>query len=323
MLNLKKNALLQRLFRTRAEDTLPHQITHQRIYIVPSRRGCGFLLTLLLMLIASINYSLSLGYALCFLLTGLFSATLLHTYRNLSGICVHSMSAQNSFAGESVLFDVSLLNLHNRPRHGILVNTQRCVETMVRLEPDDQSVARLVMLAQPRGICTLGRLTLRSNWPLGLWTCWSYLHVAQQALVFPAPEKHAPPLPDVRGDDTGLLSDKAIQGDVSGLRDYQPGDSIGSIAWKSAARGLGLQSRTFDSEAACAQTVIDLELAAVPGMEDKLSRMCAWVLHAEQQRTDYALRLTNFSMDRGRGKEQQLQALTALATYENAQGKVA
>ena len=322
MLNFKKNAILQRLFRTRAEDTLPHRVTHQRIYIVPSKRGFGFLLTLLLMLIASINYSLSLGYALCFLLTGLFSATLLHTYRNLAGIDVHGMSAQNSFAGESVVFDVSLVNSHNRPRHGIQVGTQKSVETIVRLEPDDQSVARLVITGQPRGRCLLGRLTLRSDWPLGLWTCWSYLHVPQQALVFPAPEKQAPPLPDVRGNDAGLLSDKAIQGDVSGLRDYQPGDSIGSIAWKSTARGLGLQTRTFDSEASCAQTVIDLKLTEVPGLEDKLSRMCAWVLHAEQQHTDYALRLADFSLDKGRGKEQQLRALTALAMYDGARGKI-
>jgi len=73
---LKQGALWQRAFRARAEDYLPHKVSHQRIYIVPSKRGAAFVLTLLLMLIASINYSLSLGYALSFVLTGLFAATL-------------------------------------------------------------------------------------------------------------------------------------------------------------------------------------------------------------------------------------------------------
>ena len=51
----------QRLFRTRALDLLPHKVEHQRIYILPTRRGWAFLAALLLMLIASINYALSLS----------------------------------------------------------------------------------------------------------------------------------------------------------------------------------------------------------------------------------------------------------------------
>ena len=47
----------QRVFRTRPEDTLPHVVTHQRVYIVPTKRGLAFLLALLLMLIASVNYA--------------------------------------------------------------------------------------------------------------------------------------------------------------------------------------------------------------------------------------------------------------------------
>lgn len=322
MLNLKKSNVFQRLFRTQARDTLPHRITHQRVYIVPSKRGFAFLLTLILMLVASINYSLSLGYALCFVLTGLFSATLLHTYRNLAGIGVDCISSQDSFADESVVFIVSLVNPLNRPRHGIRVRTQQSVETTVRLEPGNKAIAKLAIAAQQRGVCALGRLTLHSNWPLGLWTCWCYLHVAHQALVFPAPERQAPPLPDVRGSDAAVVSDTAVRGDVSGLRDYQPGDSIGSIAWKSAARGLGLQSRTFDSEASGSRTVIDLQLATVPGIEAKLSRLCAWVLNAEQQGSEYAFRLAEYSLEKGRGKEQQLQALHALALYNSYDSKI-
>ena len=109
----------QRLFRTRALDLLPHKVEHQRIYILPTRRGWAFLAALLLMLIASINYALSLGYALCFLLTGLFAATLLHTYKNLSGIVVQHMSAGDAFAGDKLPFYLKVHNPSSTDRHGL------------------------------------------------------------------------------------------------------------------------------------------------------------------------------------------------------------
>lgn len=309
----------QRIFRTRADDTLPHTITHQRIYIVPSKRGCAFVLTLLMMLVASINYSLSLGYALCFVLSGLFSATLLHTYRNLAGLTISSITSKNSFCKEAVEFTIRLTNEQMRPRHGIRITTRHAVEdcqgTRVRIEEQDTQKAIVSVSAKSRGVCHLGRLTLQSDWPLGLWTCWSYLHVSCQALVFPAPESQAPALPVEAGSDEGARKSTTITGDVAGLRDYQPGDSIGSIAWKSAARGLGLRSRMFDNEDAISATVLDLQFAHVPDIEAKLSRLCAWVLAAEASQTDYALRLSGFTLDKGRGTQQQSQALKALALY--------
>ncbi|MFK7861707.1 MAG: DUF58 domain-containing protein [Granulosicoccus sp.] len=311
---LQQSALWQRVFRSRAEDTLPHKITHKRVYIVPSGRGCAFIVTLLLMLVASINYSLSLGYALCFLLTGLFASTLLQTYRNLAGLNVSAIVSYDAFAGDEVAFHISLANQQTHPRHGIRVSAGNN-STRVRIAPTDQTDACINIKTESRGICRLGRLTLQSDWPLGLWTCWSYLHVATQSLVFPKPEEDVPPLPVASGADDGKPTQSRVTGDVSGIRDYQPGDSIGSIAWKSAARGLGLQSRTFDMEAANAATVLDLQHATIPGLEAQLSRLCAWVLQAERTQTDYTFHLPEFTLDKSRGKEQQAQALRALALF--------
>ncbi|MFK8079771.1 MAG: DUF58 domain-containing protein [Granulosicoccus sp.] len=312
---LQQSDLWQRLFRSRAEDSLPHTVEHKRVYIIASKRGGAFLVTLLLMLVASINYSLSLGYALCFLLTGLFASTLLHTYRNLAGLSVSTISSHDAFAGDDVTFTIKLANSHPHLRQGIRVKAGS-YSAMVQIPSNSMTNAELAIKAESRGLCRLGRLTLQSDWPLGLWTCWSYLHVEAQALVFPRPEEEAPPLPVVRGEDEGKPTHSLVSGDVSGLRDYQPGDSIGSIAWKSAARGLGLKSRTYDNDEACATTSLDLRHATVAGVEAKLSRLCAWVLRAENTQIDYALELPDFSLDRNRGKEQQAQALRALALFD-------
>jgi len=62
----------QRLFRTKPHDSLPLTLQHERIYILPSARGMAFIGVIAIMLLASINYGLNLGYALCFILIGLF-----------------------------------------------------------------------------------------------------------------------------------------------------------------------------------------------------------------------------------------------------------
>lgn len=318
-----RRAIWQRIFRTRAEDTLPHTVTHQRIYIVPTRRGLAFLMALLVMLLASVNYALSLGYALSFLLTGLFAATLLHTYRNVAGLQVMQVSGDTCFTGEALSFTVLLSNPRTQPRHGICLHTRTVRHAGARLEAEQDRSFILSLPTHSRGSLALGRVTLQSDWPLGLWTCWSYLHVPAQGLVFPLPETDPPPVPHGIDGDAGNRARAARQGDVSGLRDYVPGDSIGSIAWKSAARGHGLHVRTFDAQTAPSQAMLSLaQTAGIPTLEAQLSRLCAWVLAAEHTGVDYSLQLPGIQLKAGQGREQRRQALSALALHGQSRGPV-
>lgn len=314
-MNRLSTAIRQRLFRVRPEDALPHRVSHQRVYIVPTKRGWAFLLALLLMLIASVNYALSLGYALCFLLTGLFTATLLHTYRNVAGLQITAVEAGDCFAGESLPFTIILANDRPQIRHGLRLKTLQSSRSGIRLEAEQSVGTTLNVPTTHRGEPPLGRLTLQSDWPLGLWTCWSYLHVPASGLVYPRPESNPPALPLSLGDSGDSRPVAGRQGDVSGLRNYQPGDSIGSIAWKTAARGQGLQVRTFDSESGSGQTVFSLQSTGQLPLEQQLSRLCAWVLQAENTRTDYALQLPAQQLGAGHGSEHRVQALRALALY--------
>ena len=64
--------------------------------------------TLVLLLIGSINYALSLGFALTFLLAGLGLAGMVHTARNLARIAISAGRAEPVFAGESAQFRLYL-----------------------------------------------------------------------------------------------------------------------------------------------------------------------------------------------------------------------
>lgn len=309
----------QRIFRTLPEDTLPHVITHQRVYIVPTRRGFAFLLTTFLMLIASVNYSLSLGYALCFILTGLFAACLLHTYRNLAGISVEKIDHDNTFAGVDAKFTISLANTLRETRHGIRVGAKNSSKLRVQVAPIDTTDVLLTIPTQKRGSINLGRVTLQSDWPLGLWTCWSYIHAPIKSLVFPKPEADPPPIPSSTMDNVGSRAMPDLEGEVSGLRIYRPGDSIGSIAWKNAAKGMGLQVRTFDSSHCPTRAILSLENTRLNQIERQLSRLCAWVLEAKSEKSEITLQIPGVTMVSSRGESHYNQALESLALYGTEQ----
>src|SRR5690606_4630090 len=70
------------LFRVGAPETAPIRLTQRRIYVLPTAAGLGFAIALVVMLVTSINYNLSLGYALVFLLGGAATASIVHAFRN-------------------------------------------------------------------------------------------------------------------------------------------------------------------------------------------------------------------------------------------------
>jgi len=102
----EKGPVTQRFFRSNAKDTLPMTICHERIFILPSRRGLAFICVIIIMLMASINYGLNLGYALCFILIGLFASCLLATYKNLVKVKFISINAENTFAGSDLHYKI-------------------------------------------------------------------------------------------------------------------------------------------------------------------------------------------------------------------------
>ncbi len=63
-----------------------YALNRKRIFILPSRAGMLFAGAMLTMLLAAINYSLSLGYVLTFVLASVGLVSMLHTYRNLAGL---------------------------------------------------------------------------------------------------------------------------------------------------------------------------------------------------------------------------------------------
>jgi len=304
----------QRMFRTHAEDVLPLKIAHQRIYILPTRRGLAFLLSLLIMLIASVNYALSLGYALCFLLTGMFAASLLSTYRNVAGISVEKIKTNHCFAGESAVFQITVDCASKLDRIGVTVKS-KFASDCIDIKANTLGVAQLSIPTTSRGICKLGRLTLTSTYPIGLWRSWCYVHSDEHALVYPSPEIQAPPIHSEQNDAQGENASRSTQGDIAGLREYQPGDAPSTIAWKAAARGQGLFVKEHEQEQVGGTVHLNFAATGLSDTEEQLERLSAWILNAEQQNREYAFTVADCHLEANNGKEHKEQALSALAMF--------
>ena len=288
----------QRLFRTEANDTLPLPVTHDRIYILPRRRGWAFLAALLIILVASINYGLSLGYALCFLLTGLFAATLLATYRNMAGVKLHSVADADAVAGEPLLFDAVLTGKNPHSEHiDIELHGERCY-ARADVHAGSRTKLELLRPTDTRGVQPLGRLTIESDYPLGLWRSWAYIHAPVVGYVSPQPENQPPEppaassTPEQQPDGLTDTTATTTHGEFAGIRPYRAGDSTAAIAWKQLARGTGLHTREFHPEHSPDRLSLSWEQTnALSDTEARLSRLAAWIHMAHRTARPYTLDL--------------------------------
>ena len=294
-------------------------LVHRRVYILPTRLGWLFALTLAILLIGSINYALALGFALTFLLGGMALAGMVHTARNLARMAVSVGRAEPVFAGEAAQFRLYLEGRVAFDRPAILARHVKSGSQLVVDVP--AGAAAEVVLGVPaerRGWLTLGRVMLETRFPLGIFRAWSYVEPDARCLVYPRPERSALPAPSVASAAGGGRSPVPGNDDYAGLRTYQLSDSPRHVAWKAVARSDDMLTKQFSGEAA-AELWLDWQLLpASLGLEARLSRLAGWVLAADRAGTRYGLRLPGVALGPGRGDRHRAACLQALALCDGA-----
>ena len=106
-----------------------------------------------------------------------------------------------------------------------------------------------------------------------------------------------------------------------GLRDYKKGDPIKHIAWKYLAKGKGMLTKEYDSQP---QSTEWLDWSSMPGVdqETRLSRLCGWILQAEQQGKRYGLKTPLIEIPPASGDLHREKCLRHLAFYGLEQSHV-
>lgn len=290
-----------------------HTLTRRKVYILPTRNGWLFALVLLAMLIGAINYENSLAYALTFLLASVGVVSILHTYRNLGGVGVRAGQCRPVFAGETAVFPIGVHNGDAQARFTLQFIPDDGEPVTVDLPARSTTWVDIRRPTTRRGRHALGRLTIATCFPLGLLRAWSQVHLRQHCLVYPQPETDAP-LPAPTGGNGNAGAGHRGAEEFAGLRAYQPGDSLRQVHWKVLAREQGLLSKQFAGGGGGELWFDYASLTTLP-TEARLSRLCRWVLDAEQAGLRYGLALPGGNIPAGSGPAHQQRCLEALALF--------
>ncbi|WP_371325102.1 DUF58 domain-containing protein [Dechloromonas sp. ZY10] len=306
-------------FRRRRDGSGTIRLDRHRIYILPTGAGLLYALTLFTMLLGAINYSLTLGHLLVFLLAALGLNAMLHTFRNLYGLSLTPAPCAPVFVGESVHFPLRLAAapgvahraLEFLPAGGSPVRHAQCV---------DSDWIALPVPAKQRGWLSLPRIKLASRYPLGLFVAWSWLQPEVRALVYPAPCVTPLPVPLPAAGE--LASGQEGREDFAGFRDRQPADSPRHVAWKASSRQSAERPLLVKQFAGGARPEYRLDwLACSSGdPEARLSQLCGWILAVDAAGSRYSLSLPDCEIAAAHGPAHRQRCLEALALFPAPNG---
>ena len=294
-------------------------LTQRNIYIVPSRAGLAFCLTLLLLLVVSINYQLSLGFALTFLLAGSAAASMHMTHGSLRGLTLHLKPLVPAFDGDSAVMEMVVTNpgaSRLGVGFGLDLGARPIPLAYAEIAAQGQTSVHLGWLAPGRGLHGLPLVRAESRYPFGLFRAWTIWRPAGQQWVYPRPESPVPPWPqtDVAQGDDKPAARTGVGTEFEGVRAYRRGDTLRQVVWKKAARTGEMISR---ETAGAVQREMWLQWGHAQGLdtEARLSRLAAWAIAADAAGHNWGLRLPNAELAPAQGAAHRHAALQALAAW--------
>jgi uncharacterized protein (DUF58 family) len=314
-------ARFRRWWQSRLPRTDTQTLTQGNVYILPTRAGWMFGLTLLVLLLASVNYQLNLGYILTFLLAGSGVVSMHITHGTLRGLTLHLRPVAPTFAGDPAILDI-VLSSPGTARYGIglrVLEASAATRAWVDVPAGGQTTSHVTFVPERRGRHEVPTLSADTRFPLGLFRAWTVWRPAGRLLVYPKLEIGAPALPAARPVAGGpTRSHNSEGGEIEGVRAYRRGDPLKLVAWKKAAQALetGAELVSRDTSIAARQELwLDWTACGSLAPEERLSRLAAWTIAAERAGTDFGLRLAGQELEPAGGEAQRQRCLEALALW--------
>ncbi|MEO7062221.1 MAG: DUF58 domain-containing protein [Dokdonella sp.] len=300
---------LPALTRLRRAEALPIQLDRRRIYVLPTGFGIALTILLFVMLIGALNYGNNPALLLTCLLGAAAGASVFFGFRSISGLVLLRVRADDAHAGEPVALHF-FLDPGARARPSLRVRSGDA-ETAFALAPGNTTCVDLQVVPTTRGWFKPGRLRVWTEYPLGLFGLWSWLHPDVALLVYPTLETPAPALPAGNGQ-LGEQAQAGASEEHAGLRDYHVSDAPRLIAWKASVRHDSLLVRDIEHRSGEA---LHLDYSALRALDNeaRISRLAAWVVAADAAQRSYTVLLPSETIGPGLGAQHRHTCLRALA----------
>ncbi|MBU2870508.1 DUF58 domain-containing protein [Colwellia sp. E2M01] len=315
-----------------------HQLNSRNIMIYPSRFGLSYLAFVVLVFLLGTNYQNNIILLFSYLLASLFISIMLHSFYNFSKLRFQSNPVQQGFAEDTLYFPINVtadkthfdINVHftNKSLNSPI---EKCV-------PCCQGTQTINLTYKPpkRGKYKLGRVTVFSEYSLGLFKSKSVLDFGHCAIVYPKAKSlvtgqyQLPAQAEQANVDSFQTTNLPGTDDFSELKKFVRGESKSRTAWKLLAKGQGHYSKHYQGSQGSLQW---LTLADMPSnnLETKLRYLSFLIgeftatnqtfgLALSSQATSNNLQenteqLNKMMISPNTGIEHQIACLTALALY--------
>ncbi len=303
----------QRWLDKRIPPARRQRLSQRSLFILPTRFGLMFAVTALAFDILGTNYQNNLVLLVAYGLASLLVASMWLTHRNLQGLQLLGGPLALGEAGGSVPLTITLTRA--QPCRALELTLGGCQIHLAAVGDVAQTLT-LPVVGLRRGRLPLPRLRVESRYPLGLFRCWLLVDLQLEAWLAPAPRHGA--LRD--SSDSGQQAEQgrgevaAGMGDFSMLRQHQPGDPLGRIAWKQLAQGRGLLVKTF-SEPHHEQTRLSLQRAMGADLEQRLAVLAWWSADYAKRGVPFTLELSGTALGPDTGPSFLQRCRMALARY--------
>jgi protein-glutamine gamma-glutamyltransferase len=207
--------------RLRTSDS--HRLTLHNVYVLPTRAGWMMLVTVAVLMLATINYQLNLGYVLIFLLMGAGVVGLYLAHRAMTRVTLELDSSQalKGIAGEDVEVAIAVITDGGE-------------------FPGETKTENLVLQIDAIGSQPLPLLTCETRYPLGLLRLWSVWRIQSEAQIEPpnpASQSESPSKSTARMVmPSSAISTPQLDPIKDDFRAYRVGDAPRDLLWKSVAK---------------------------------------------------------------------------------------
>jgi uncharacterized protein (DUF58 family) len=291
------------------------QLSNRNIFILPTKFGLAYLTSVLVIFLLGTNYQNNLIILVSYLFVSVFLTGMLYSFFNMSQLQFNFTRNVSGYAGQQVVVPIAIKTIKNRfDLNFSFTNNQTVNQSQIEIGESDVNVP---YLAQKRGLHNTGRIKISSEYPFGLFVCWTNLDFNCIVTTYPA-KKHFNNLKSNSSQQhEDMDGNNVIEGgdDFGELRQYRAGESNAQIAWKQLARGQGYLTKTTQQELG---STIWLSLNDLPSspLETKLEMLCFLILDHHKHGVPFGLELDRVEIKPNLGNNHTQACLSLLAGYK-------
>jgi len=305
-----------------------HQLNSRNIMIYPTRFGLSYLGFVALVFLLGTNYQNNIILLFSYLLASLFISVMLHSFYNFSQLRFFSSAQQQGFSEDTLYFPIQVMaekthfDLNFYFTQALAGNKN---QNIAQCHEGNYEV-KLPYQALSRGQHQIGRVTVFSEYSLGMFKSKSLLNFGHTALVYPKPKKlvagqyQLSSQSEEANKNTNQTVNLVGTDDFSELKSFVRGESRARTAWKQLAKGQGHFSKHYQEGQGQLQW---LKLAEMPSndIEEKLAYLSFLVIELSASNETFGLEIYTDIANNSKniapnsGAIHQQDCLTALALY--------